>query len=274
VSPISPPLLSCGAPYPGQIASKLPGRRPESAYLDEVTLRLEDSLGVALVGVYVGGSWALGDYRPGRSDLDVAAVVRADLPPGAPERIVARLRHEALPCPAAKLELVTYRLATARSPTPDRRFELNLNTGERDTVRVDPPGSGIADHWFPIDRSILAQAGRRLRGPPAPQVFARIPPGALAPILAESVRWHRDHAAAAGDSVLNACRALRFAAEGRWCSKSAARRWAVERRLAASELVRRSDLAMNGETSVDPVRVARFLETVESRLRHDKMILT
>ena len=160
MSPISPPLRFCRPPYPGQIASKLLRQASESAYLDELTLRLESIIGAALVGVYAGGSWALGDYRLGRSDLDVAAVVRGDLPSGALARIGARLRNEALPCPAAKLELVVYRLATARSPTPDRRFELNLNTGDQLPVRVDRPGDGIADHPRRLDPLASGPRGR------------------------------------------------------------------------------------------------------------------
>jgi len=46
-------------------------------YLRELVLRLRAVLGSDLVGVYVGGSYALGAYEPGRSDADVAAVVRS-----------------------------------------------------------------------------------------------------------------------------------------------------------------------------------------------------
>src|SRR5881227_2582326 len=87
-SPVSlTPLRLCRSPYPGQIACKRPVKDPAIPYLSAVAERLEDLLGGDLVGVYVGGSYALGNYLPGRSDLDVAAVVRAALPPVLKPRI-------------------------------------------------------------------------------------------------------------------------------------------------------------------------------------------
>ena len=72
----------------------------------------------------------------------------------------------------------------------------------------------IGSHWFAIDRSVLAQAGATLFGPPADEVFAAIPPDALRPVLAESIQWYIAHAADPSDAVLNACRALRYSEAG------------------------------------------------------------
>jgi predicted nucleotidyltransferase len=69
------------------------------------------------------GSWALGDYVPGVSDLDVAVVTDGAAPDLDP------VRHAALPCPARKLELVVYSADQAAAPTRDLRFVLDLNTG-------------------------------------------------------------------------------------------------------------------------------------------------
>src|ERR671915_452176 len=49
-------------------------------YLAELASRVLEVLGAELVGVYVGGSWALGDYEQGRSDLDISAVARTPTP--------------------------------------------------------------------------------------------------------------------------------------------------------------------------------------------------
>ena len=45
-------------------------------YVDRVAAGLRALLGEALVGVYAGGSLALGDFDPVRNDVDVAAVPR------------------------------------------------------------------------------------------------------------------------------------------------------------------------------------------------------
>jgi hypothetical protein len=240
---------------------------PEEDYLHEVVERLRELLGGGLVGVYAGGSYALGDYRRETSDLDLAAVVEE--PPGAQTRalIVERVRHEALPCPARGLELVVYRLRTVRSASAEPDFELNLNSGSRMPLRVDEIPGSIAGHWFPIDRSILAQAGVALLGPPAADVFASIEPDELLPQLLDSVRWHRRRGDDAGDAVLNACRALRFSLEGRWSSKTEAGEWAAGQGEAPVDLVRAAIAARQGEGEVDRGSAERLLDEVEGRLR-------
>jgi aminoglycoside adenylyltransferase-like protein/nucleotidyltransferase-like protein len=242
----------------------LPTKQPEASYLSSVTVCLQDLFGAALVGVYVGGSYALGDYRRGRSDLDLAGVVESRVPARLRELAIERLLPEAARCPTRGLELVIYRSATVRSGSVQPDFELNLNAGPGMPVRVDHGTAAAGQgHWFPIDRSILAQAGMPLLGPPAGEVFSPIAPKALVPVLVDSIRWHRAHPERPSDSVLNACRSLRFATEGRWSSKSAAGRWAVNRGLAPSELVRR---ACAGELGPSRELVDEFLAEVESRL--------
>ncbi|HEY3070815.1 MAG TPA: nucleotidyltransferase domain-containing protein [Gaiellaceae bacterium] len=199
----------------------------ERAYLDELTRRLKALLGDELVGVYAGGSYALGGYEPGRSDLDVAAVVREGLPEGMAEQIIAAVRHEALPSPARKLELVIYDAEAARSASVEPGFELNLNTGA-DEFRADlepRPGEG---HWFAIDRSVLAGHGVALAGPPANEVFASPPRDDLLPVLADVLRWYLREEPDSEDAMLNAGRSLRFAHEGVWAPKPALREWARE----------------------------------------------
>src|SRR3954449_2939686 len=77
-------------------------------YLRELVARARSVLGEELRGVCLMGSAAPGAYRPGRSDLDVAIVLDRPVPVARREAVVAALEHEALPCPARGLELVTY----------------------------------------------------------------------------------------------------------------------------------------------------------------------
>ena len=198
-------------------------------YLAELTRRLGEVLGDDLLGVYAGGSYALGAYEPGRSDIDVTAVAAGAVAAVAKQAIVDRLRHEALPCPARGLELVAYPLATARSGGGEPGFDLNLNTGARMDFRVDEAPGDIEGFWFAIDRAILRDHGVALHGPPAADLFAPIPRSALLPLLAESVRWHRDSdVPLSSDVVLNTARALHFAERGQWISKPAAAAWLLD----------------------------------------------
>jgi hypothetical protein len=212
----------------------------ERAYLDEVVRRLQELLGPELVGVYAGGSWALGGYEPERSDLDVAIVVREPLTDEVADRIVAELRHEAFPCPARGLELVVYTKRAAGRATVVPGFELNLNTGSGLVFRADREPQPGERHWFAIDRSVLSEHGIALFGPAAADVFAPIAPDELRPVLADVLRWYEPEAPASDDAVLNAGRSLRFARDGIWLPKPALRAWAAEQQGTNAEVLARA----------------------------------
>lgn len=209
--------------------------KQEYAYLTEVATRLRRVLGGNLVGVYVGGSYALGGYVPGRSDLDVAAVVREPLVRKTIDEVVAAVRHEELPCPARKLELVVYTEAAARNPSAEADFELNLNTGAKEPFRIDTDPQPGESHWFALDRSILSANGVALYGPAPGEVFRAPRREDLLPLLAEVLRWYRDNDPDNDDAALNAGRALRFAREGVWVSKRAAEPHSVDAAIAELE---------------------------------------
>jgi hypothetical protein len=236
-----------------------------AAYQLAVVRELQAIVGDDLIGVYAGGSLALGDYEPGRSDLDMAAVVRRPLTRGTKAALVAALRHEALSCPARGLELVVYSERAVTTTAASADFELNLNTGAGMVFRADlQPGDET--HWFPLDRSVLASHGIALLGPPAREVFAPVARGPLLEVLAKSLRWWRANQPASPDAVLNACRSLRYAATAAWASKRAAGEWAAEHGCDV-ELVRQALAARGTGASLDPVRVRRFLAAVGERLR-------
>jgi len=212
----------------------------ERAYLAELAEKLQGILGESLVGVYAGGSWALGGYEPPDSDLDVAVVIPEPLSDEAADGLVAALRHEAFPCPARGLELVVYTWESAASATTNPGFELNLNTGARLTFRADREPQPGERHWFAVDRSVLAAHGIALLGPPAAQVFAPIAVDDLRPVLADVLLWYEREAPESDDAILNAGRALRFAREGVWLPKPALLAWAVEQPGTNEEILTRT----------------------------------
>jgi len=212
----------------------------ERAYLAELAEKLQGILGESLVGVYAGGSWALGGYEPPDSDLDVAVVIPEPLSDEAADGVVAALRHEAFPCPARGLELVVYTWESAASATTNPGFELNLNTGARLTFRADREPQPGERHWFAVDRSVLAAHGIALLGPPAAEVFAPIAADDLRPVLADVLLWYEREAPESDDAILNAGRALRFAREGVWLPKPALRAWAAEQPGTNEEILTRT----------------------------------
>jgi hypothetical protein len=204
----------------------MPDIQTEADYFEELTTRLRGVLGEELIGVYVGGSYALDDYDPARSDLDVSAVTRVRTPRGQALEIVAALRHEALRSPARGLEFVLYPLETAQAGGEEPGFDLNLNSGRDLEFRCDLEPVQGEGHWFAVDRSILASYGLALAGPAAPTVFRSATRAKLLPLLAETLRWFLREGSPSEDAILNACRSLHYAREGAWTSKHAAGRWA------------------------------------------------
>lgn len=231
------------------------------AYFRELAARLAAVADGDLVGIYAGGSYALGAYDAGRSDLDVAAVLASPAPQTLKESIVAAVRHEAFPCPARGLELVVYRRDAVRVATSEAGFELNLNTGARMPFRTEFEPTATEAHWFPIDRSILRERGVTLCGPPPKEVFGALPRRRLAKVLVDSLRWHATAPARADDAVLNACRAWRWAVDGVWSSKPEAGAWARAQH-DAPPVVADALLARQANAQLDPAAVRAFLQRV------------
>jgi hypothetical protein len=94
-------------------------------------------------------------------------------------------------------------------------------------VSFDP--SSEPSHWFVLDIAIARQRAVSLMGPPASEVFGSIPRKQILESLIESLDWHSKREKMEHLTVLNACRAWRFAAEGLWDSKTGAATWARAR---------------------------------------------
>lgn len=207
--------------------------------------RLRELLGADLLGVDLLGSLALGGFEPGRSDLDVAGVVGRALSEEEKREVVARVRHEALPCPVRKLELVVYRRGV-----PPPAFELNLNTGARELHVAFAATEEEARFWFVVDVAIGREHGVPLVGPPPRELLPALPRWRVLAALRESIGWALEHAPS-DDLVLNAARAWRFAEEGVWSSKDDAGVWALER-APRSDVVTRALALRRGEQASAP----------------------
>ncbi len=218
----------------------------ERAYLEELVERVREVTGEGLFGVYAGGSWALGGYEHGRSDLDVTVVVREPLVDQTADALVSSLRHENFPCPARGLELVVYTVTFVGTPSTEPGFELNLNTGAGVAFRADRAPQPGERHWFAIDRSVLAGHGIALAGPPASDVFAAVAPDELRPVLADVLRWYEREAPGSEDAVLNAGRSLRFVRQGVWLPKPGLRSWAAAQPGTNAEILRRAIEELEG----------------------------
>jgi hypothetical protein len=242
-------------------------------YLDVVTARVRDVFGDGLVGVYTTGSLALGDYRPGRSDIDLMAVVARSENVDLRRQLARRLDHRVLPCPAAGLEFVLYPLTTVTRPTLDAGYLLNFNTGRAlPPVTSFDPGNGPG-FWYAIDRAITRQSGAALDGPPAQRLFAALPFQDLLRVVIASVEGHSNphEGHLLDNAVLNGCRALSFARDRRWYAKVDAAERTLPTAGAFAPLVSAAIVSFEAgrreATTLHSEAVVAFLSEVLRRLR-------
>ena len=199
-----------------------------AAYVHAVARRLRVALGDRLIGAWVVGSAALGDFDPRRSDLDVQALADVRPPRRELEALAARLSHPALPCPARGLELVLYPREGLEDPRGPA-FALNLNTGPQmeQHVALDPDED--PRFWLVVDVSIARRHAIPLRGPSAAAAFPEPPRALVVASLREALDWYDAHGGSPAQTILGACRTWAWATDGRWRSKGQSAQWARER---------------------------------------------
>ena len=133
-----------------------------------VVARFADSLGavVDLVAFYAGGSLGTGDYRPGVSDLDLAAVVESAPDPDA-EAALTRLHRDLAEADDAAAKLHCFYLPRDRLADP---ADEQLNWAHGELYRR--PFSVVA-------RAELLRHGVTVLGPEPASLFAPVDAAAL-----------------------------------------------------------------------------------------------
>jgi hypothetical protein len=222
------------------------------------------ALGDSVAAVILHGSLTLGDYLPGRSDVDLLAVV--DRPLDGP-RLDALTGAVAAARPPARVDLrvVTRQVAAAPTPAPPMEAYLELTPGSG--LRVERRHPGERD--LVVEFSVCRAHGRSLVGAPPAELIGELPPAWVVAVGdAQLAAWRAigDDPPHAELTVLTACRIWRFAEEGRHCSKAAAGAWAL-RRDPSLQVVRDALRQRHDPTwPIDPDQVQRLLGRVRARL--------
>jgi hypothetical protein len=190
---------------------------------------LDDTVGGELVGTWFVGSVALGGYIAGQSDIDIVAVCDGALTRPQKQQVAAAIVEVSTTCPTRGLEFTLYRREVAGSLPMGADFEVNANGGPGMTTAIHLDPAAEPGFWYVLDRAIAHRAGVVIGGPRPAQLFADVPRPTVLDALYQSMGWHRLHEKATLYSVLNACRAWRFADEGVLGSKLEGAAWARER---------------------------------------------
>lgn len=224
-------------------------------------------LGDDLVGAYFVGSVALGGYVPAESDVDIAAVSRSALSEGLKRSVASAVVEVGGVCPARGVEFTLYRRDVAGSPPRGADFEVNANAGPRMPTAVHLDATAKQGFWYTLDRAIAHRAGLVISGPPPGSVFVDVPRRALLTAMSESMAWHRAHEKATLYSVLNACRAWRFAEEDVLGSKLEGATWARARWPDTDVIDAAVALRRGKHAALDPAAVDALLVAAAARLR-------
>jgi hypothetical protein len=204
-------------------------RRRAVAFAERLADCCANVLGDRVVAVILHGSLVLGDFTPGRSDVDLLVVVEqplADAEISALQEAVEALWGEA---PSrVDLRVVTRAVAVSPTPAPGLEGYIALQPGQPPVVEMRVAG----EPDLVVEFSLVRTHGRSLRGADPAVVIGAVPNAWVVEIGDRQLAaWERlvDDVAHAELMVLTACRIWRFSAEGVYCSKPAAGRWALAR---------------------------------------------
>jgi hypothetical protein len=236
-------------------------------FADRVFRALEETLTDDLIGVYFVGSVALGGYVPAESDVDLVAVSEGALSEQQKRRVASAIVDVSEVCPARGVEFTLYRRDVAGARPRGADFEVNANGGPRMPTAVHLDAAAEQGFWYALDRAIAHRYGVVVSGPPPSTVFADVPRPMLLAAMSESMAWHRAHEKATLYSVLNACRAWRFAEEDVLGSKLEGAAWA-RARWPDTELIDGAVALRHGQQAVlDRAAVDALLVEAASHLR-------
>jgi hypothetical protein len=243
--------------------------------LSRLAEKQEEVLGDDLLGCYVFGSVATGDFEPGISDVDTTTVLRADLTLRQLTAL-ARLHREIVEEMPAWEDRVEVVYLSSRALAMFRTASwpaAQISPGE-------PFHAREVDRGWLIDWYQLRDVGVVLRGPAIDSLVPEITHG-------EYVRAVRQHLLTWRDSlddldsqadqayaVLTMCRGLRTVRTGEHVSKREAARWASDELPEHANLIRdalewraRSHGGLRIDGRATRAETARFVETVLELVR-------
>jgi Aminoglycoside adenylyltransferase, C-terminal domain len=180
--------------------------------------------GAQLLAVYLHGSAVLGGFVVGHSDVDLLLVI--DNPTDTVG--ATALGHALLSvpgCPGSGLEASAVTRLAAMAPSAPWPFVVHVSSslGNRKLVLGETDGG---DPDLALHFAVVRQSGRTLMGPVPEDLVGQLPRDIILEHMRSELRWGLESAPMAY-AVLNAARALRFAAENVLCSKLDGGSWAI-----------------------------------------------
>lgn len=234
---------------------------------DALALICSRVLGEIVASVILHGSLVLGDWAPGRSDIDLLVIV--DRPLTLSE--IEDLTHAVVSGEVAAAYPLDLRVVTrdvARTPTSAPPMELYIGLHPPAEPEIESKHSGEPD--LLIEFSMCREHGRALVGA-APRELIGEAPDEWVLSYSDSIlaRWESlaSDARNAELMVLTTCRIWRFSEERHYCSKPAAGAWALARDpslQAVRDALRQR--TVDPSQTIDPTDIAHLLRIVRGEI--------
>jgi Domain of unknown function (DUF4111)/Nucleotidyltransferase domain len=198
------------------------------AYADALAQAASRALDDALAAVILHGSLTLGDYLPGRSDIDLLLIVADPLTDAQLAGLAKAVGQQRPRAPIrVDLRVVTRTAAGVPTPLPPMEAYLRIKGPER-CAHIEGRDRGERD--LAVEFSVCRAHGRSLLGAPPSELIGRVPDRwVLDAGDAQLADWQAigDDPPYAQLTVLSACRVWRFAEERQHSAKDAAGLWAL-----------------------------------------------
>jgi hypothetical protein len=252
----------------GSAVSSAPSAEQALRFAQALARACALALGGNVAGVILHGSLTLGDYVPGRSDLDLLVVVDDPLGDARLAALVEAMASRRAEAPGpVDLRLVTGQVAARPTPAPPMEAYLRLTPGSG--VRLEErrhPG----ERDLAVELSVCRAHGRSLLGAAPAELLGEVPARwVVAAGDAQLAAWQAigDDPPYAELTVLTACRVWHFAEQGRHRSKTAAGEWALQRD-PSLQVVRDAlhQRHYDPAARIDPAQVQQLLAVVRARL--------
>lgn len=214
------------------------------------------ALGDDLLSAILHGSLALGDFVPGRSDVDLLLIVERPLTVDLVPLLAAEQGR-------VDVRVVTRAVAAAPPNPPPMELYVGLHPPDEPEIVVRAPEPDLL-----VELSVCRAHGIALLGAPPQDLIGPVPTTWLLAIGdAQLAAWQQltDDDPYAELMVLTACRIWRFAVERTHASKADAAAWARDRDPSLDAI----DLALcrrRGEAvPIAPAAIARVLSAARTR---------
>lgn len=239
-------------------------------YFNGLLSRIYDILHEDLVGLYLTGSASMDDFITSKSDFDVIGVVARFITEEDKNKLEQSLKHDNFHCPAEGLDIVLMTKENAKGIKQNPEYEFWYSTGANWPVISWESGTSSEMSIF---LELCRQHGITIYGERPAKLISPINTKILYLSFKEIIEWHRNHILdeyhdpKGQNSVLNACRILKFVESKKLYSKTEGGNLYLQD--SPESLAVKRALAIRGKIQEDKIErneILELLNQVENKL--------